>query len=257
MNRKTLLYAGLLVAVVIIGGILYVLRPTPEASAPLEAVPVEIEEQPATEVVEEPTAEATQAEEAPTEETAAQEEPAVSSGVVVFTISQEQSEVRFTLDELLRDQPNTVVGVTDQVAGEIAVNFGSPAASQVGEITINARTLRTDNDFRNRAINNEILDTGPYEFIRFVPTEITGLPESVAVGDTVEFQVVGDLTIRDVTQSVTFDVTVTVVSETEITGYGSAVVLRSDYELTIPNVPSVANVTDEVLLEIEFTAFAN
>ena len=191
------------------------------------------------------------------EESAPQAELGTSSGAVIFTISQDGSQVRFTLDELLRNQPNTVVGVTDQVAGEIAVNFEDPAASQVGEITINARTLRTDNDFRNRAINNEILDTGPYELITFTPTEIIGLPDSVAVGDTFEFQVVGDLTIRDVTQSVTFDVTVTVVSPTQITGYGSATVLRSDYDLSIPNVPSVANVTDEVLLEIEFTANAN
>jgi polyisoprenoid-binding protein YceI len=257
MNRKTLLYAGLFILVVIVGGALYILRPTPEASAPLEAVPVEVENQSPTEVVEESLAEATPTEEGAKEEPAAQDEPGAVSGAVVFAISQEQSEVRFTLDELLRDQPNTVVGVTNQVAGEIAVNFDTPSASQVGEITINARTLQTDNDFRNRAINNEILDTGSYELITFVPTEIIGLPESVAVGDTVEVQVVGDLTIRDLTQSVTFNVSVTVVSPTQITGYGSATVLRSDYGLTIPSVPSVANVTDEVLLEIEFTANSN
>jgi polyisoprenoid-binding protein YceI len=246
-----------LIVVAILAGAAYVLRPTAEASAPLEAVPVVVEEQQPTDTAEAAAAEPTQPEETPALETAAQDEPAPDAGAVIFTISQEGSEVRFTLDELLRNNPNTVIGITNQVVGEIAVNFDNPSASQVGEITINARTLQTDNDFRNRAINNEILDTGSYEFISFVPTEIVGMPDSVAIGDTLEFQVVGDLTIRDVTRSVTFDVSVMVVSPTQITGYGSATVLRSEYGLTIPSVPSVANVTDEVLLEIQFTANGN
>ena len=45
-----------------------------------------------------------------------------------------------------------------------------------------------------------------------------------------------------------------VVSEDRIEGSGSAVVLRSDFGLQIPSVPNVANVSDEVILEIDFVA---
>jgi hypothetical protein len=48
--------------------------------------------------------------------------------------------------------------------------------------------------------------------------------------------------------------TVTANSEDELVGLGSATVLRENYQLTIPSVPSVANVSEEVKLEIEFTA---
>jgi polyisoprenoid-binding protein YceI len=202
---------------------------------------------------------------APTEAEAATETtdevPAVSSAaseVVVFNIAPEQSNVTFTLTEELRGQPTTVVGETDQVAGQIAVDFGNPSASQVGEIRINARTLETDNDFRNRAIRGEILQSAQdqFEFISFVPTDITGLPDTITMGEPIIFQIVGDLTIRDITNPVTFEATVTPVSEAQLEGTAATTVQRGDYNLEIPSVSSVANVSEAVDLQIDFVAAA-
>ncbi len=137
---------------------------------------------------------------------------------MIFEIVQDQSEARFIIDEVLRGAPKRVVGVTNQVAGQIVVDPANPGATQLGTIQVNARTLATDNDFRNRAIKNQILDTNNYEFVTFEPTELVGLPESVTVGQPFSFQIVGDLTIKDTTQSVTFDVTITPVSETQLQG---------------------------------------
>jgi polyisoprenoid-binding protein YceI len=81
-----------------------------------------------------------------------------------------------------------------------------------------------------------------------------GLPETVAVGESFSFQVSGDLKLVDTTRSVTFDVEVNPVSETRIEGYGSTTVSRADYNLDFPTPPMVANVADEVLLEIDFVA---
>ncbi len=186
------------------------------------------------------------------------EAAASAAQAVTFSIVPEQSQVSFSLDEDLRGQRVTVLGVTNQVAGQIQVNFANPAASRLGTIRINMRTLQTDNEFRNRAIRSEILLTSrpEYEFADFTPKQIVGLPAQVAVGDTVTFQVVGDLPLAGVTREVTFDVTLTVTSETQIEGTAVAQVLRSDYGLQIPNVPGVANVTDEVALEIRFVAVA-
>ncbi|UCG23225.1 MAG: YceI family protein [Chloroflexota bacterium] len=183
------------------------------------------------------------------------EAEAPASVLRIYEISQEDSQVRFELNEELRGQPKTVVGVTDQVAGEMAVNLSDLASTQVGVIRINARTLATDNNFRNRAIQNEILDTGAHEFITFTPTSVDGLPASAAVGEEVAFTISGDLTIRDITQPVIFNVTATAVSEGELAGTASAVVLRADFGLEIPSVPNVANVEEEVELYIDFVAF--
>jgi polyisoprenoid-binding protein YceI len=92
--------------------------------------------------------------------------------------------------------------------------------------------------------------------VTFTPTALVGLPETVAVGESFSFQITGDLTIRDITRSVTFDVTVNAEAADRLTGSARATVLRSDYGLTIPSVPQVAEVSDEVILELDFTALA-
>jgi polyisoprenoid-binding protein YceI len=267
MSKKVLIGIGVILVLAVAAVAAYILRPTAEASAPIEAVPVQVDQpQPEMEIGDETGSQSESMDSGDSDEASSEpqaedtvgeaEEGAADlpQGVVVFTIVQEQSEVRFTLDELLRGNPKTVVGKTNQVAGEIAIDVENPANSQVGTILVNARTLVTDNDFRNRAINNEILDTGKFEFISFTPTGITNFPENPQIGDELSFQITGDLTIRDVTHQVTFDAIVVVNSETTLTGYASTEVARADYDLEIPEVPSVADVDEEVLLEIDFTA---
>jgi polyisoprenoid-binding protein YceI len=227
-----------------------------EASGPIEAVPLVVEAAPTTPV--EAAVEASEVEEGPVQETVVQEEPAdvPAGGLVIYTISQDASQVRFELDEDLRGQRITVVGVTDQVAGELAMDLDDLSTVQVGVLQINARTLVTDNDFRNRAIQNQILNTSAYEFITFTPTAVSGLPSGAAVGEEIRFQIEGDLTIRDMTQPVVFEVTATAVSATQITGSATAVIERDAFGLRIPSVPSVANVEEEIELIIEFVANA-
>jgi polyisoprenoid-binding protein YceI len=183
---------------------------------------------------------------------------AASGNAILFNIVPEESEVRFEIDEDLRGARNTVIGRTDQVAGQIEVDFDNPPASQVGTIRINVRTLVTDDEFRNRAIRGQIMLSArdEYEFGEFAPTSITGLPDEVTMGEPISFQVTGDLTLRGSSNPVTFDVTVTPVSETRLEGTASAVVDRTLYGMEIPSVPGVANVEEEVELYIDFVATA-
>ncbi len=226
-------------------------RTTPTAEATPEATEEATAETASVATIQ-PTAEATTAAESTTEAAAPAQE------LAVFDIDPEQSEVRFILDEDLRGERVTVVGATNQIAGQIAVDFAAPAASEVGVIRINVRSLATDNEFRNRAIRGQILQSSQdqFEFAQFTPTEISGLPESVTMGEAFSFQITGDLQLRDITNTVTFEVTVTPVSETRLEGSAATVVTRESYGLTIPSVPGVANVEEEVEIEIDFVAVA-
>lgn len=246
-----------------------------EASGPIEAVPLELEESTDDAAVEAADTEADMAEEEYTEEAPVVEEMAEeavedatedvveeaaetesTTGLVVYSIVPGESTVRFELDEDLRGNRITVVGQTDQVAGELAVDFANLANTQVGTIQINARTLVTDNDFRNRAIQNKILVTGENEFVTFAPTAVNGMPDSIAIGDTIEFTIDGDLTVAGTTNPATFEITATAVSAEQITGTASTIITRESFGLTIPSVPNVANVEEEVELYIDFIANA-
>jgi polyisoprenoid-binding protein YceI len=177
-----------------------------------------------------------------------------SDGLLVFEILGEGTQARFIINEVLNGTPNTVVGVTSAVRGEIRVNVDDPGQTSLGAIEVEAGSLTTDSNFRNGAIRSFILATGEYPVVTFLPQAVTGLPAEVSVGDTFSFEVAGDLTVRDVSQPVTFGVTVTVESLDRLTGSASAQILRSDFGLTIPSVPQVASVEDLASLELDFAA---
>ena len=177
---------------------------------------------------------------------------------VVYGIDKAESTVRFEIDEILNGSPKRVVGVTDEVAGEALIDFGDPAASRLGAVVINVRTLQTDSSFRDRAMRGPILGSSrdENEFATFEPTGIEGLPGSVAVGDRVTLSISGDFTLSGVTRPVVFDTEVVIVSKDRLEVSGSARVLRSDFGLTIPDVPGVSDVADEVLIAFELVAVA-
>lgn len=187
---------------------------------------------------------------APTEAPTAE---APAAQIVEYQISESGSEASFALNEELMGVPTVVVGVTPKVAGSITVDWGNPPNSKIGKVEIDATDFKTDNERRNGAIHRFILQTGQYPKIAFEPTAIEGLPPSAKPGDTLNFKVVGNLTIRDVTKPVTFDASVTG-DETQLSGEAQTVVAHRDFGLTIPSVPIVANVSEAVTLTLKFVA---
>lgn len=190
---------------------------------------------------------------APMEESESAEAPGMGQ---TFFIVADESEARFSIDEELFGQPKTVIGITNAISGEITVDAANPVASVIGPIQIEAGTFVTDNDRRNSAIRRFILQSNRYQFITFSSTELSGMPESVAVGDEIEFEVTGALTVREVTNPVLFIVTLQVISESELRGSAATILVLDDFELTIPEVPSVANVGEEFIVEFDFVARA-
>jgi polyisoprenoid-binding protein YceI len=218
-----------------------------------EAPPETVPEDPTTTT---PTTTATSA--STTSGTTVGEDPGEQPTAVVYRIEAAESSVSFEIDEILSGSPKRVVGTTNEVAGEVLIDFGDPATSRLGTVVINVRTLETDSNFRDRAMRGPILGSArdENEFATFEPTAIEGLPDRVAVGDRVALSVSGDFTLSGVTRPVNFEIGVTVVTADRIDVDGSATVLRSDFGLVIPDVPSVSDVGDEVLLVIDLVAVA-
>lgn len=272
MNKKLLLISAFVVVLVaVVGGVSlwnWFLGSSQTASAPIQAVPLQVisTSQDAAVQTPAPLDQAAALQSSATSQVASQPAATASgssspvaataspNGLTVFQISQTDSNAQFTIYEELMGQPKNVVGTTNQVAGQIGVNFSDLSTAQVGEIKIDARTLTTDSNQRNRMIQNRILNTGSFEYITFTPTQISGLSGSAKTGQPLQFQITGNLTIQGVTKPVTFNVTAQAVSDSQISGTATATVQRSDFNLQIPNVPQVANVGQQVALQIDFVA---
>ena len=151
---KKVLTVVALVIIVMVGTVTYLyLKPTATASQPIEAIPLVVatdSETSATptEVVITEQAENVASDVATDAETADDEttdtETTVAASTRLFEIVSAESEARFIIDEVLNGTPTTVVGVTDQVAGQLAVDTVNVGNTQIGVIQINARTLTTD-----------------------------------------------------------------------------------------------------------------
>lgn len=176
----------------------------------------------------------------------------------VYTLDPSASTASFTIHEILFGGPNTVVGQTSDVSGQVAVNQQQPSQSQVGQIRVNLTTLVTDNALRNRAVQNYILETGTSDnqYATFVTRSITGWPVSVTIGQAVSLQLTGDLTVHGQTHTATFAAQVSLKDTATLTGQAQTTIKYADYGISIPNVPSVTGVDDTVQLAITFTARA-
>jgi len=172
----------------------------------------------------------------------------------IYDLLPESTEARFLIGEILRGDPTTVVGATNQVSGQIALNPDDLSTAAVGPIRVDARTLLTDDGFRNRAIAARILLSGVFQYSTFTPTAINGLPDAAEIGEPVQFQIEGDLTITEYTKPVVFDVTAVLVSDSRIEGQAAATIQRSDFDLFVPSATGVAGVEEDVVLEIDFAA---
>ena len=166
------------------------------------------------------------------------------------------SEARFFLQEDLRGVRTDVIGRTDQVAGDVVIDFTDPTLSQVGVIRINARTLTTDQSQRNSALRSRILRSAQdeYEYIDFAPAALTGLPESIAIGTSYPLAIEGLLTIVGQALPAVFRGEATLDSEATLRGEFTAQLRYADWGIVIPDLPFIANVDEEVELTLSFVA---
>lgn len=133
----------------------------------------------------------------------------------------------------------TANGRTGDVTGELTVADGSVTE---GTFTVDMTTLASDEGRRDSAIRSRGLQTDQFPEGTFTLTEPIELPE-LADGDAVELGATGELTLRDVTQPVTIDLTVRASGDT-FTVQGSAPVEMADYGIEPPSVGGFVEVED-------------
>jgi polyisoprenoid-binding protein YceI len=181
---------------------------------------------------------------------------ASSDSVQTLTIVPEESQVFYTVDEqFLREGivDVTAVGVTQEIEGEVMLDPENPQNTEISTITIDISAFESDEDRRDQAIRENWLESATYPIATFEPTSIEGLPESYTEGEELNFQIVGDLTVREQTQPVTFD-TVAVYDGEALTGTATTTVQMTDFGFEPPNIANVLRAENDALLTFEFVA---
>lgn len=147
-----------------------------------------------------------------------------------------------------------VTGSTQEVAGELQLRLDDPQnALAAGEITVNLPSLTTDRDLRDTWIRDNALQSNQFPVAKFVATEIQNAPASYTDGTEVTFQLLGDLTVRDITQPVTFDVTATLTGDT-IKGVATTAMQLTDFGFDPPSFANTLTVANDFTIRVELTA---
>ncbi len=185
---------------------------------------------------------------APTGEAVTGEEGAVQS----WTVDTTKSSAKFELDESLRGSPFHVVGETSAVTGEVSYDASTGAFG--GLVSVDGATLKTDSTQRDGAIARLILHTTDESkrFVTFAPKSVANVPPDPVLDTEYTFNLTGVLTVNGVSKEVTWTVTGRAAAGGNLSGVAKATVKRGDFGLTIPNIPFVANVSENVDLTLNF-----
>lgn len=145
------------------------------------------------------------------------------------------------------------VGVTNAVEGEFTVSPSLPPQVLSGQFQVDISTLKSDESRRDNRIRERWLESSRYPIAAFVPTGIQDFPAAAAEGQPFSFKLAGDMTIREVTKPVVFDVIATLQGDT-LGGTAQTQLLMSDFGFQPPDMPGILTVMDQVTVKLEFTA---
>ncbi len=168
------------------------------------------------------------------------------SDSTTYRVASSDSKVQFAIKETLNGKPFTAVGTTNQISGDVSIkDADTKPVITMGTIKVDARTFKTDSEKRDGAVNRFILktETAGNEYVTFTPTNVINPTTPIIDGKAFIFTTTGNLTISGVTKPATLTITATKTGDS-LSATMKGTIKRSDYNLTIPNIPFVANVSD-------------
>lgn len=170
--------------------------------------------------------------------------------VIAFLVT-DKSEARYRVREQLAgvNFPSDAVGTTKSITGTIYGRMDGTILPQ-SKFRVDLRTLKSDDDRRDNFVGQSVLNTRNFQFAEFVPKEVKGLTLPIPTTGDVKFQLIGDLTIRNVTKSVTWEVDGKI-NGGEGTGTAKTNFNFAYFNLTQPRVPMVLSIVDDIKLEVE------
>ena len=177
----------------------------------------------------------------------------MKDGFVSVSLS-DTSTARYVIRERLArlELPNDAIGETKQVTGRIIFD-AQGSIQDSSQFTVNVKSLVSDESRRDRYVRNNTLKTGTYPEVYFKIWSIEDLSWPLPSTGSHQFRFIGDITIMDVTRSITWDADV-IFSEQSLTGVARTTVLFEDFSITKPSLSFILSVADEMKLELEFSA---
>jgi polyisoprenoid-binding protein YceI len=173
-------------------------------------------------------------------------------GNLKFTIVSDISQANYRVREQLAslNLPSDAMGKTNSISGSITIQPDGTIVASESQIVVDVSNLTSDSSRRDNYVRRNILQTDQFPQVTFVPQQVTGLQIPPPQSGEIAFQLSGDLTIRDVTRPVTWEITGQIQNE-QIIAKATTTFTFEDFNLTQPRVPVVLSVEDKITLEAD------
>jgi polyisoprenoid-binding protein YceI len=182
--------------------------------------------------------------------------PIPTTGLKTFQIVPSQTTASYSVYEnlIFQSKPNNdAIGTTHSVQGSFKIRTGASPLVAAMNITVDLRTLQSDAQRRDTFIQQNSLQTDTYPNATFVSVSTQDLPSSYSYGQTVHFQLTGNLTMHGKTNKEVFDVQGKVVGNT-IMGTATSTIYMTDFGIQPPNLANIAIAQNKVVITLTFTA---
>ena len=168
----------------------------------------------------------------------------------------DNSTARYIVNEQLvkLPSPNDAIGSTKEIEGKIVLSENGQISSDFNSFfDVNMLSLKSDSTRRDNYLKRNSLESNKFPIASFNITKINNLPFPAPTNQNLDFEIVGILTIRDISKEITWDVSGKF-DGTKLTGLAKTEFNFGFFEIDIPKVFVVVSVKDLIQLEIEFEA---
>ena len=177
-----------------------------------------------------------------------------AAGETLLRIDPTKSSLTYEVDEELAGQKTgTATGVTNAIAGDLAVNTGALEKSRVGPIVANIEQFTSNNNLRDARIRQDFLKSHKFPLATVAIEDINGLSGKLEEGHTYTFTMDGFVTVKETPATATFDVTATM-SGGRLTATATTMAKLSRFDAGPISIAGLVRTKDDVRLTLKFTA---
>lgn len=177
-----------------------------------------------------------------------------AEGETVYRIDPTRSSLTYEIEEkLVGHSRGSAVGVSQGIAGDIALNHDELADSRVGQIVVNIEQFRSDNNLRDARIRQDFLQSHRYPLATFDTDEIVGLAGQLEEGEEYSFTLEGNATVKNTPAPATWQATA-VLEDGVLTATATTTAKLSRFDAGPISIAGLVATEDEIQLTLAITA---
>ncbi|MEZ5140401.1 MAG: YceI family protein [Acidimicrobiales bacterium] len=125
-------------------------------------------------------------------------------GETVYRIDPTASSLTYEIDEEFAGRDtSTATGVTNGIAGDIALNADDLSKSRIEEVVANVEQFHSDNNLRDARLRQDFLESNRYPLITVTDVELDGLEGELVAGED-RLQLTAAVKVKSETVKTTF-----------------------------------------------------